>query len=83
MASGAVGGGVRLSDLEPLSPEVASSENLFEFVFEKRPFSSNAHYSLQVNMCCVQYIILANLIARRSVHLFMMFGCAEKVCSFV
>ena len=47
-------GGVRLTDLQPMmepaSPEAAAAaeDNLFEFTFEKRPFSSNAHYSLQV-----------------------------------
>ena len=50
------GVGVRLADLQPMAetslPEAgaATEENLFEFIFEKRPFSSNAHYSLQVNI---------------------------------
>lgn len=55
-AGNASGVGVRLADLQPMAetvltePGAATEENLFEFIFEKRPFSSNAHYSLQVNI---------------------------------
>ena len=69
-SGGGVGGGVRLTDFEPLSPEVSPHENLFEFTFEKRPLSSNAHYSLQV-ICC-----------RNIVHRFSCFSkCAMYVSS--
>ena len=54
---GGVGGGIRLTDLQPMGDQFSSesssaTDNLFEFTFEKRPFSSNAHYFLQVLAKC-------------------------------